>query len=87
MNQIMKLRENNEHLRTKTSDVLTFASQRMSELPVWELLRVATVKNAGETCTLTGCGGLRHTWRQFEDFFDTRVLLPQVPADLISYSF
>ena len=37
----MKMREKNEHLITKAADVLTFASQRMSELPGWEWLRVA----------------------------------------------
>ena len=41
MNQIMKLREKNEHLITKAADVLTFASQCMSELPGGEWLRVA----------------------------------------------
>ena len=37
----MKMREKNEHLTTKAADVLTFASQRMSEFPGWEWLRVA----------------------------------------------
>ena len=70
----MKLREKNEHLITKAADVLTFASQRMSELPGWEWLRVAIYGQGcrGTLCFVCQLWAAGSNWRQFDDFpFDT----------------
>ena len=70
----MKMREENEHLITKVADVLTFASQRMSELPGWEWLRVAIYGQGcrGTLCFVCQLWAAGSNWRQFDDFpFDT----------------
>ena len=94
----MKMREKNEHLITKAADVLTFASQRMSEFPGWEWLRVAIwskmLGNLVLCLSLVGCRfQLETVWRlplwhsrvQTFQSFEGGFSGPQGPTDLNSY--